>query len=128
MKKLILMLLALSVLSQSCEAAPRWVKTTVKIVIYAAPVVTSLLATKGGVDCRHRNDVERCSGGYGAFNAREYGARLGFSVTMSGLSMWGHKEEYKEWFVPAVATATYNTFWWRHEESIRTFKRDHDEH
>lgn len=86
------------------------VRKVVEYSIYAAPVVTSLLATHEGSVCRAHNDVAVCSGGYGPFHGREYGIRLGLSVTMTGLSMYGHKSGFKEWFAPAVGMAAFNSY------------------
>jgi hypothetical protein len=86
------------------------IKKVVEYSIYAAPIATSLLATHEGSVCRAHNDVAVCSGGYGPFYAREYGVRMGLSVTMTGLAVYGHKNGFKEWFAPAVGMAAFNSY------------------
>lgn len=57
--------------------------------------------------CRVQFGPAPCAGGYGEFGARE-GLRFGTSALMSGLSWYGYKQGYKDWFLPAVGFATYN--------------------
>ena len=106
--KLLTLLAGALFLALPAHAAPKWLKRTVQVAIYAAPVATSLWATHEGHLCRQRTDVAFCSGGYGPFAARE-GVRGGVSITLTGLSWWGHKQGYKEWFAPAVGMATFNS-------------------
>lgn len=105
--------LAVLLLASPSFAKPKLKTVVRKIVeysIYAAPIATSLLATHEGSVCRAHNDVAVCSGGYGPFYGREYGIRLPLSTTMSVLSMTGHKNSFKEWFVPAVGMTAFNSF------------------
>jgi hypothetical protein len=121
LKKILGVLLGLAMFSSVGEAAPHWLKVvankTYEYGTYAGPVVMSLLATKGGFDCRHRNGVEPCTAHYGEFRPTE-GARFAVSLTFSGLSMYGHKQKFKEWPVPAWGMTAFNAYWWRHEEGI----------
>jgi hypothetical protein len=118
MKKAICTLAMLLTMSAVADAKPNWKRIGKIALVWGAPVASSLLATKGGVDCRKRNGVAPCSEHYGEFNAFE-GVRGGFSLTMSTLS-WkclngtGDKMCYSM----AVGTAVFNTYWWRHEEGI----------
>jgi len=114
---LILLLLAFPL---HVQAAPKWLKRSVQVAVYAAPIATSLWATHEGSLCRQRNDVAFCSGGYGSFNRREYGVRMSLSVTTGGLSLWGHKQGFKEWFAPAAGMAAFNSFVAIHEAGIHT--------
>lgn len=113
MKKWILLILMTTLITAPLEAKPSFktvLRKTFEYGVYAAPIVTSLLATHEGNICRQRNDVAVCSGGYGPFYGREYGIRLGASVTFSGLSMYGHKAKFKEWFAPAVGMSIFNSY------------------
>jgi hypothetical protein len=123
MKKLSLLLAVGLLLATSAEAAPGWVKKVAKKTfeygVYAAPVVTAILATNAGHVCRQRNGVEACTAGYGAFAAVE-GARFGVALTFSGLSMFGHKQHFKEWAAPALGMAAFNGAWAIHERRIHS--------
>jgi hypothetical protein len=57
-----------------------------------------------------RNGVEPCTSHYGSFAGTE-AARFGVSLTFSGLSMFGRKAAYKEWFAPAAGMAAFNGYW-----------------
>lgn len=117
MKRIAVLALLVVFLVPSADAFP-W-KRVVKIaVVWGAPIGSSLLATKGGVDCRRRNGVEPCTQHYGEFHAFE-AARGGFSVAMSTIS-WkclsgtGDKACYSF----AVGTTAFNLYWYRHEENL----------
>jgi len=118
MKKAICTLAMLLTMTTIADAKPNWKRIGKIALVWGAPVVSSLLATKGGVDCRNRNGVEPCSEHYGAFNAME-GVRGGMALSMSFTS-WkclngtGDKMCYSM----AVGDAVFNTYWWRHEEGI----------
>lgn len=109
-----------------CEAAPKWLKRTVEYAVYAAPVVTSVLATHYAHGCRERNGVAPCAGGYGDFALREAAVRGGLSITFTGLSMYGHRAGFKEWFAPAVGMAAFNSYVAYHEAHVRVAVRDRD--
>lgn len=81
-------------------------KTAVAFVL-AAPLAASLVATQEAHECRVRNGVAPCSGGYGPFAARE-GLRFGLSLGFGALSAYGHHEGYKEWFIMAGGMAAWN--------------------
>lgn len=118
MKRLLLFLF-LAALPLPVQAAPKWLKRTAQVLAIAAPVGTSLWASHEVLGCRHRTDVANCTGGYGPVYAREYGVRLGLSITTSGLSFWGHKQSFREWFAPAVGMAAFNSFVAVHESRIK---------
>jgi hypothetical protein len=72
--------------------------------MFGVSVGSSLLATKAGIGCRHRNGVEACSMGYGAFAAFEV-IRLGYSTVV-----WppiGHL-----WKKRDQEAGTKHSFWW----------------
>lgn len=116
-----LAMIAVLFVGPSLEAKPH-VKTilrkTLEYSIYAAPLVTSALATHEGHLCRQRNDVAACSGGYGPFAARE-SVRFSFSVTTAGMALYGHKARFRDWFVPALGTAAFDGYIAYHEGHVR---------
>lgn len=114
---LLRLLLAILLFSVPADAAPKWLKRTVEYAVYAAPVVTAALATNAGHVCRQRNGVEPCTAHYGEFGGTE-GVRMGVSLTFSGLSMFGHKEHYKEWCAPALGMFAFNSYWAYRQRSI----------
>lgn len=82
----------------------------------------SVLATLGGIHCRHRNGVEPCTEKYGSFAAFE-GIRFGFSAIVFPAIGYAWKKEdqgiphSKWWFIPAAWTA-FNVGW-----AIREFNQ-----
>src|SRR6266446_1253127 len=107
-----------AVLASPAEAFP-WKKVAKAAAIWGAPTATSLLATKGGVDCRRRNGVEPCTVHYGEFRGMEI-ARGGFSFSMSAIT-WGCLKDtgWKGCYGIAGSTAAFNVYWFVHEEKIR---------
>lgn len=79
-----------------------------QLFVYAAPIAASAIATHEANECRVRNGVAPCAGGYGGFAGRE-GLRMGVAVLFSGLSWYGHRAGFKEWSGPALGYAGFNT-------------------
>jgi hypothetical protein len=104
------------------QAGPKDVlkKIAKAAVVWGAPVGTSLLATKGGYDCRARNhSPEHCTAGYGELGQTE-AWRGGISFAMSATTYGCLKEtRWKGCYGVAAGQSAYNLFWWRHEEGIR---------
>jgi hypothetical protein len=100
-------LVASLLLGMSTPAKP-WYRDWKNWAVIGAATASSLVATHQGSSCRQRAGVAPCSGGYGSFNGREYGVRLGTSVGLAALSVWGHQEGLPEWAVPAASVATFN--------------------
>lgn len=72
---------------------------------------SSGFAAGGTFYCRsHNPDVEGCTEHYGSAAGGEI-ARGVFTGAMIALSEYGRKQGFKEWFVPAVGTLAFNTFW-----------------
>jgi len=72
--------------------------------VFGVSVGSSLLATKAGIGCRHRNGVEACSMGYGAFAAFEV-IRMVYSTVI-----WppiGHL-----WKKRDQEAGAKHSFWW----------------
>lgn len=77
--------------------------------VFGVSVGSSLLATKAGIDCRHRNGVEACSMGYGAFRAFEV-VRMVFSTLVwppagYAVKKWDQEDGRKPsawWILPTI--------------------------
>jgi hypothetical protein len=81
-------------MSGTVNAEPRhhWYRDKKNWALLAVAVGSSLFATREISACRNRNDLIHCpDGGYGPYNGREYGARLGTSIFMAGLSIYGRE-------------------------------------
>ncbi|SRR6266478_3711361 len=126
MKRIVVLflLLAIFLTGASPASAFPWKKVAKAALIWGAPVGTSLLATKGGIDCRRRNGVEPCTAHYGEFRGTEI-MRGGFSFSMSAIT-WGCLKEnsWKPCYSFAAGTAAFNTFWFVHEERIRAKEKE----
>lgn len=115
-------LLAFVIFAQSASAFP-WKKIAKAALIWGAPVGTSLLATKGGMDCRARFGPEPCTVRYGEFGQME-AWRGGISFTMSATTYGCLKETgWKGCYGFALGQSAFNLYWWRHEENIRAVGR-----
>jgi hypothetical protein len=72
--------------------------------LFGVSVGSSLLATKAGVGCRHRNGVEACSMGYGAFAAFEVVRMVYSTVVWPPIGyMWKKGDQ---------EGGTKHSFWW----------------
>jgi hypothetical protein len=72
--------------------------------MFGVSVGSSLLATKAGIGCRHRNGVEACSMGYGAFAAFEV-VRMVYSTVVWPPIGYVWKKGDQE-------GGTKHSFWW----------------
>ncbi len=81
------------------EARPHhWYTDPKNIFIGAVALAADLYATHEIMDCRHRNDIVHCpDGGYGPVHGREYGVRLGTTITMLGLTIYGREHWTHGW-------------------------------
>lgn len=81
---------------------------------------SSGFASAGTFHCRRVNGPELCTERYGSATGGEV-ARAVFTLGMIGLSEYGRKHKFREWFVPAAGTAAFNTYWgvreWRTHEN-----------
>lgn len=72
--------------------------------MFGVSVGSSLLATKAGIGCRHRNGVEPCSMGYGAFAAFEVVRMVYSTVVWPPIGyMWKKGDQ---------EVGTKHSFWW----------------
>lgn len=118
MSKLLLAFLLCVSLTQTAEGFP-WKKVAKAAAIWGAPAATSLLAVKGGVDCRNRNGVEPCWAHYGSFNGTA-AANGVLSIGMSATTFGCLRETgWKGCWAPVVGMSAGNLYWAVHEEKIR---------
>jgi hypothetical protein len=83
--------------------------------MFGVSVGSSLLATKAGVGCRHRNGVEACSMGYGAFAAFEVIRTVYSTVVWPPIGYVWKKHDQEDgrkhsfwWIAPAIGIG-FNT-------------------
>lgn len=74
--------------------------------------------TASGYDCRHRVGPEGCLAGYGSIRGIGI-ANFGLTLAAIGLSEYGRKQHFKEWFLPATLALGANTAFAVHEFRIK---------
>lgn len=100
-------------LAPGASAGPRTWKEVLKDprvwVVAGVSMASSIAATIEINHCRKRPNagIAFCDGGYGEYKAREWVRNVG-QAGMVAFSMYGRKQGYPEWFVPALAFAGYN--------------------
>jgi DNA-binding CsgD family transcriptional regulator len=108
LSRILALSIALCLVSSSVDAKP-WYKDWKVWLVVGVSLGSSAAATHWSHECREKFGPAPCQGGYGAFAGRE-GVRFGTSAVMSGLAIWGYREGYPEWWVPAVGFGGYNTY------------------
>lgn len=115
MKRLLILFL---LVAMPADAFP-WKKVAKGIVMWGAPAATSLLAYKGGSDCRKRFGPEPCWAHYGSLKGTAI-AEGGLSVGMSATTFGCLRETgWKGCWGPVVGVTAGNLYWAYHEEHIR---------
>jgi hypothetical protein len=96
-----------------------WYKDLASLLIAGSSLGASAANTYESHECRMRKDagIAFCNGGYGPFAARQ-GINFGTAVLMTGLSLWGRHEGFKEWAAPSLGFTAYNTYEAVHQSQI----------
>ncbi len=85
---------------------------------------SSGIATAGTYECRENNGPEPCTGHYGSARGIEISRAIGTAGAIAW-SEYGRRRGYKDWWLPAVAVATFNTSWGIHEGLIAKREKEH---
>jgi hypothetical protein len=105
---LLLCLILSGMLMPSSEAKPRW-KDARWWAVTALAIGSTTFQVKAAHDCRQRNDVSVCFGGYGSPKAMS-GLIIVTSAGMWSLSNWtrGDGEHSSSWTIPSIGTSAFN--------------------
>jgi hypothetical protein len=126
MKRISTLTLFTLLLASNANCFP-WKKIGKIALFYGAPAASSLLATKGGHDCRRAFGPELCTEKYGSFSAEE-GFRFGLSFGVGAAGAKCIKDtNWKGCFAFPVVTSAANLWEFHHEENItppRGFHRE----
>ncbi len=112
--RFLLLLVSFLLLAGTLSAEPPskpWYKDWKVWAVIGTSIASSAVATKEAHDCRMRPNagISFCQGGYGEFKARE-SVRMGTSLLLDGIGIWGRHEGYKEWPSFALGFTGYNTY------------------
>jgi hypothetical protein len=109
-RKLLVGTVLLALLAGSVQAKPFWKKKVFWVAV-GVNLGASLVATKQIHDCRLREGIAFCDGGYGEFKAREITRGLG-GIGLDFLGAWGQSQGVsdKVAFIPAFVYAGYNAY------------------
>jgi hypothetical protein len=104
LRTLIVFLLCASTLS-----AQPWYKDHKVWAVIGSSIASSAVATKEAHDCRLREGISFCSGGYGPFAARE-AVRMSATIGLDALGLWGRHLGIREWAALPLGNTAYNAY------------------
>jgi hypothetical protein len=102
-------LLALFLIFSTSLTAKPWHHDWKFWAVAGSNLLASGIAIKETHDCRMRETIAFCNGGYGPFAARSgvnFGTAAGFDI----LAAWGHDHGVKEWPMWAAGLTGYNAY------------------